>query len=41
MTKDELLRQLREIAENLKYDKATTINSKNRDAELKNIQNQR
>ena len=41
MTKDELLRQLREIAENLKYDKVTTITTKNRDEELKNIQNQR
>ena len=41
MTKDELLRQLREIAENLKYDKVTTITSKNRDSELTNIQNQR
>ncbi len=41
MTKDELLRQLREIADNLKYDKVTTITSRNRDEELKNIQNQR
>ena len=41
MTKDELLKQLKEIADNLKYDKVTTITSKNRDEELKKIQNQR
>ncbi len=41
MTKEELLSKLKEMAENLKYDKATSITADNREKELKNIEKQR
>ena len=41
MTRDELLNQLREMANTLKYDQVISITADTRDKELKNIQNQR